>query len=81
MGKITSAQHAFNLVDRVAIFNSTLGGRPVFEGYAFVKKLLDTDNYYRVKFDDGGTYDRFATIRGQNDPVAHLAVLREQARK
>src|SRR6202045_4885926 len=68
-------EHAFKRGDRVSIFNSTLGGRPIFEGYAKVLRRLDTDHYYRVKFTknqsgcDDGEYDRFVFAGEQQDDV------------
>jgi len=73
-------EYAFKRGDRVAIFNSTLGGKPIFEGYATVLKRLDTDHYYRVKFKkarsgsgENGEYDRFAFPGDQqSDPDGYL---------
>lgn len=75
--KKLASKHAFKIGDRVAIFNSTLSGRPIFEGYAVVKKLLDTDEYYRVSFAPAyaGAYDRFVDPDAQADPQAFLAKL------
>ena len=73
-------EHAFKRGDRVAIFNSTLAGKPIFEGYATVLKKRDTDHYYLVKFKktasgsgDNGEYDRFAfPEKQQTDPDGYL---------
>lgn len=70
------ARHAFKKGDRVAILNNTLGGRCFVEGFAVVKKLLDTDDYYTVQFEpkdrqeEGDTYDRFAFKQHQKHPEA-----------
>ena len=79
-------KHAFKRGDRVAIFNATLAGRPIFEGYATVVHRLNTDHHYLVRFkkiasdaSDDGEYERFAFPgEQQSDPDGYLDRLQQQ---
>lgn len=68
------AKHLYSVGTQVVIINSTMSGRPIVEGRAIIKKLLDADEYYRVKFvRDSGLYDRFVDPAAQADPAAFVA--------
>lgn len=45
------ASHAYKVGDRVTIHNQTLSGKPIVEGQATVRKLVDHDDTYMVSFD------------------------------
>ena len=57
------SEHDYKVGDRVTVYNTTLGGRPIIEGEAIVRRVLNEDDTYEVEFvkEPGATYDRFVT--------------------
>lgn len=55
--------HDYKVGDRVTVHNTTLGGRPIVEGKAIVRRVLNADDAYEVEFvkEPGATYDRVVT--------------------
>lgn len=56
------AVHAFKVGDEVTVLNQTLSGKPITEGRAKVRKLLDRDDTYMVSFNgEREQYERRVT--------------------
>lgn len=57
--------HDYKVGDRVTVHKTTLGvgGRPIIEGEAIVRRVLNADDAYEVEFvkEPGATYDRVVT--------------------
>lgn len=70
--------HSFAKGDKVAIINSTLGGRFMVEshGAIVVKPIKHSDEYYTVKIvnrhGETETVDRFIDTSAQADPQAFV---------
>lgn len=67
----------FKKGDKVAIINSTMGGKFIVEGYALiVRPVRDVDSQYLVNFGDGsGSLERFVDPAAQDDPQGFVVRL------
>ena len=55
-----SEKHVHKVGDRVEVLNATLGGSLIREGYAIVRRLLETENRYLVQFEgETDLFERF----------------------
>ena len=56
-------EHDYKVGDRVTVHNTTLGGRPIIEGEAIVRRVLNAGDTYEVEFvkEPGAIYDRVVT--------------------
>lgn len=81
---MTQVFHHFKRGDNVAVFNSTMNGEPLFEGWATIVDLIDVSHQYSVRFhrlpgQEAGPYDRFVWPgECQDDPEAWLAKAQQE---
>ncbi len=62
--------HSYKVGDRVVVWNQTFGGEPIREGEATVRRLLDREDTYMVRFDGDGPrdlYERCVRAAGGSD--------------
>lgn len=67
--------HAYDLGEKVAIFQMSPAKGLMFEGWATIVELVDdVDEQFVVRFENepDETYERFVDREGQEDPAAYI---------